>query len=143
MYLHNLSKHPFWSHMEFSIICLFRQNLYNIYFQAINTSNIHKSPNLSQITIFDSKIHLNHAWSWNLRLWPTQVCIQNIINRYTKIIHNLIYMFHTKNYNNKLSKLRFILFNFQLIWSHSNSSPLTSNFTKLDKDCIILIILII
>jgi len=48
-------------------------------------------------------MHLNQAWSWKPKLWPTQLCIQIIITRYEKINHKIIYMFHTKNHNYKIN----------------------------------------
>jgi len=50
--------------MEFSIIHPFWGKLYNIHFQATKVTNIHNLPNSSQIHIFDSKMNIILAGSW-------------------------------------------------------------------------------
>ena len=104
----------FWSHMGFPIIHTFGQNSHNIHFQATNLTNIHNPPNLSQIIIFNWKINISLAWSWNPRLSSCQGHIHTPFNWFKLFIQLHISMFHAKNHNNYINKLKFILSQFKI-----------------------------
>jgi len=97
---------PLWSHTGVFIIHPFWQNSHDIHFETTNITDIHNPSNLSQMNIFDSKLHLTYAWSWNPRLWPYHVHMQITLNWFKKNFQVFISLFYTKKKcNNLINKL--------------------------------------